>query len=227
MSSPIVPPDVNPEPQDKKRELDLKEREIAAKEREVAAKEKETSNAWRNPVVLGLFAAALGLAGNMTVAWLNAQSTQRVEHLHSQSTLILEAIKTGDKNTACNNLNFFVSLKLLQDTDNTIGKVCQATPVVAPSLPVDIAESHGIPEIDLLIIDSDKDTGIGHVEIELENQPKHFFSDSAGLFELRTPAYQINEKVKIKLSKPGYMTLETKIAVGAPRAVFMKPSKNK
>lgn len=60
------------------RELDLKEREVAAKEKEVNA------SRWSSPLVLGLFAAALGLIGNVLVARENNRSTQQVERLHLQ-----------------------------------------------------------------------------------------------------------------------------------------------
>ena len=53
----------------KKRELDLSQREIAAKEREVAAKEKELQQSrWLNPMVIGIFVAAIGLIGSVVVA---------------------------------------------------------------------------------------------------------------------------------------------------------------
>lgn len=91
--------------QHKNRELDLREREVAAKEKEVNA------SRWSNPVVIGLFAATLGLLGNFIVARVNNQNTQQIEHIRSQSSLILEAIRTnGNAAVACRNLTFFVNL---------------------------------------------------------------------------------------------------------------------
>jgi len=120
----------------KTRELDLREREIAAKEREVAAKEKELDQSrWLNPTVIGLFAAALGLIGSVVVARVNNQNTQEVERVRSQSTLVLEAIKTGSPDAACKNLLFFVGLGLLSDADQTIHRQCASAPKGAPSLP--------------------------------------------------------------------------------------------
>jgi len=82
------------------RELDLREREVAAKERELKR------SGWLNPVTLGIFAAAVGLIGNVVVAVVNNHNVQQVEHDHSQSNLVLEAIKTGSSDAACTNLIF-------------------------------------------------------------------------------------------------------------------------
>jgi hypothetical protein len=71
----------------KRRELDLKEREIVAKEREVTAKEIEVNRSrWLNPTVIGLFAATLGLVGNIVVARVNNKNNQELERFRSQST---------------------------------------------------------------------------------------------------------------------------------------------
>jgi hypothetical protein len=125
MSSRVVPQNADLDRESKKRELDLKEREVAAREREVAAKEKElTVSFWRNPVMIGLFAASLGLMGNAYIAQVNNLNTQSVERLHAQSTLVLEAIKTnGNTDAACRNLVFFVNLGLLDDPRATIHAV--------------------------------------------------------------------------------------------------------
>jgi hypothetical protein len=121
---------------DRKRELDIKEREVAAREIEVAATADDLKrNRWLNPTVIGLFAAALGLAGSFAVARANNENTQQVERLRSQSNLILEAIKTGSPDKACQNLVFFVGLGLVDDTNQTIQKKCSSSPAGAPSLP--------------------------------------------------------------------------------------------
>jgi hypothetical protein len=122
----------------KNRELDLKEREIAIKEREVAAREVEVHRSrWLNPTTIGLFAAAIGLIGNVLVARVSNQNTQQVEHVRAQSNLVLEAIKTGTGNTndACKNLIFLVQSGLLEDGSETIRKQCASAPIGPPSLP--------------------------------------------------------------------------------------------
>jgi len=112
----------------KTRELDLREREVAAREREV-------SQWWRNPIIVALGVAFIGFLANLGVAFLNNRSTLEVEHHRLQSNLVLEAIKTGKTDTACQNLLFFVGLRLLDDTNKTISNRCETAPKGAPSLP--------------------------------------------------------------------------------------------
>lgn len=115
----------------KKQELGLRQREVTAKEEELRR------SRWLNPMVIGLFAAAIGLIGSVIVARVNNQASQQLEQFRSQSTLILQAIKTGDQDGACRNLVFFVSLGLLDDQNHTISKTCASAPTGAPSLPAD------------------------------------------------------------------------------------------
>lgn len=111
------------------RELDLKEREVSAKEQELSR------SRFLTPTALGLFAAAAALVGNVIVARVNNQSSQQLEHTRLQSNLIIEAIKTGNQDGACQNLTFFVGLGLVDDPNGTIRQVCNSTPKGAPSLP--------------------------------------------------------------------------------------------
>jgi hypothetical protein len=110
-------------------ETAAKKQELSFHEREVKAKEEELRRSrWLNPMVIGLFAAALGLIGSVIVARVNNQASQQLEQFRSQSTLILQAIKTGDQDGACRNLVFFVSLGLLDDKNHTISKTCASAP---------------------------------------------------------------------------------------------------
>ena len=56
----------------KEQELKLKEAEVLAKKRDLAASK------WLDPVVIGLFAAALGLVGNVVVTTINNTNTQKL-----------------------------------------------------------------------------------------------------------------------------------------------------
>jgi hypothetical protein len=140
MSEPeVLPPSLPLDNADKKRELDLREREIAAREREVTAKESEINRSpWLNPLVIGLFAAAIGLAGNSVVALLNNRNSQAVEHFRAQSSLIIGAISGGgtgaDIQKSCNNLLFLVNLRLVDDTNTAIKQACIIQPQRAPAL---------------------------------------------------------------------------------------------
>ena len=86
-------------------------------------------------MVLGLFASAVGLIGNVFVARVNNRNTQDVERLRSQSNLVTEAIKTGSSDAACKNLTFLVQLGLLDDPQHAIRDTCKAAPTGPPSLP--------------------------------------------------------------------------------------------
>src|ERR1700679_2020241 len=107
-------------------EVRLRSLEIALKEREVAANEREQQQPkWLSPTTIGLFAAALGLVGNLVIAALNDWNTQQVERSRAQSTLIVQAVSTGDAKSACKNLLSFISLGLLEDPRGTIAR-CQS-----------------------------------------------------------------------------------------------------
>jgi Carboxypeptidase regulatory-like domain len=120
------------------RELDLKERDVAAREREVTAKETELRRSrLTSPLFLALSAAAVALLGNIAVAIVNDRNTQKVEHIRAQSSLVLDAIRTGTGNTdaACKNLLALVGLGLLDDPSGTIQQRCDTVPKGPPSLP--------------------------------------------------------------------------------------------
>jgi hypothetical protein len=126
-------------------EVRLRTQEIKLKEAEVLAKERElTASKWLNPVVIGLFAAALGLVGNVVVTTINSTNTQELERFHTRSTIILEAIKTnGDTNAACKNLVFLVSLGLVADTNHTITGACPGNAQGVPSVSADTPDFDG------------------------------------------------------------------------------------
>jgi hypothetical protein len=116
-------------------EGELRRKEIALKEREVAAKEAELLRSrWLNPTVIGLFAATIGLFGNLIVAFIGNWNSQQVEHSRSQSSLIIQAVGTGDAKSACKNLMFFLGLGLLDDPKGTISR-CETSPNTIPVLP--------------------------------------------------------------------------------------------
>jgi hypothetical protein len=112
----------------KNKELELKEREVATKEAELLR------SRWLNPTVIGLFAATVGLLGNLIVAYIGNRNSQQVEHSRAQSSLIVQAVGTGDAISACKNLLFFLRLGLLEDPQGTIGR-CETVPNSIPVLP--------------------------------------------------------------------------------------------
>jgi hypothetical protein len=197
------------------RELRLKAREITAKEREVAAKETELSRSrWLNPTVLALFAAALGLAGNVVVARVNNSNSQEVERLRGQSNLVLEAIKTGNTDSACKNLVFFVGLGLVDDTNQTIQKQCSKAPVGPPSLPLlssnllpitGLGPIPGQPTIRGLVVDGVTSEPIEGAKVSMPNGLVQTTS-SDGAFDFGVPSRSyLNKPLKLHTSKEGYL----------------------
>jgi hypothetical protein len=114
-----------------------------------------TKSKWLSPTVLGLFAAAIALVGNVIVAAYNNRASQALERSKEQSNLILHAISTGNTDVACRNLVFFVSLGLLDDPKGTIVK-CTTSTSPAPVLPS--PQSRNIAEV-RFTIDLVKDLG--------------------------------------------------------------------
>jgi len=116
-------------------ESEQKSRELALKEREVVARETELRRArWLNPVFLGLVGATVGLFGNLVVAFIGNRNTQQIEHSRAQSSLIVQAVSTGDAKAACKNLLSFIRLGLLDDPKGTISQ-CETGLGTIPVLP--------------------------------------------------------------------------------------------
>jgi hypothetical protein len=162
----------------KQRELDLKESKIAAREREVASKEKELERSrWLNPTVIGILVAGIGLISSLAVARLNNKATQDVERMRAQSTIILEAIRTGTGNTeaSCTNLLFFADLELIDDPKQTIRKKCASVPAGAPSLPSAGEVAHFIKSAQLT----------PQVETTLKQTLSRFRGDYLSKFDIR------------------------------------------
>jgi hypothetical protein len=90
-------------------ELQLKEDELALKKQEQHAAN------WRNPLVVAIFAAAIAAGGNAYIAYRNGRDQVNLEELKAEQTRILEMIKTGDPESASNNLKFLLDTGLISD----------------------------------------------------------------------------------------------------------------
>lgn len=98
------------------RELRVKEREQEMKEAELHLKEAEHNAArWRNPLVLGIFAATVAAVGNTVVSFTNGKFQRELEAQKSEQTRIIEMIKIGDPDKAAENLRFLVKAGLISD----------------------------------------------------------------------------------------------------------------
>lgn len=101
------------------------ERELALKEREAAIRETDSQRTrWLNPMVIGLLVAALGLFGNLVVAFVNDRASLR-------SSLIVEAMKAPDLQGECEKLVGFIHLGVLDDPHGRISR-CTVDPSFLP-----------------------------------------------------------------------------------------------
>ena len=93
-----------------------RERELRIQEGELDLKRAEHAAAhWRNPLVVGIFAAAVAAGGNALVSYTNANSQRELEAQKAEQARILEMIKTGDPDRAAENLRFLISAGLVTD----------------------------------------------------------------------------------------------------------------
>jgi hypothetical protein len=207
---------------DKKRDLDIREREVAAKEKELSR------SRWSSPLVLALFAASLGLVGNIVVALVNNKNTQDLERLRAQSTLILEAIKGGSSETTCKNLVFLVGLGLLDDSTRSIHDRCENTPIGVPSLPaaqwlVDPnnwrpSSNYPIGRSKGVVQDSETGKPIAGAEISVPGLLDHLTSDEKGEFEFAPPNFWLSGNIVI--DKDGYDLFVANYGTLLPPFVF-------
>jgi len=145
----------------RQRELALKEREQANRDADIALKQREqATSAWRSPIVVAIFAAAVAAAGNAAVSVINgvqqrnldtakhnaelaletlrAKSTIALENNKAEATRILEMIKTGDPDKAASNLEFLLRSGLVTDSslaNRLADYLSSRKPGTGPALP--------------------------------------------------------------------------------------------
>jgi hypothetical protein len=121
----------------------MDEGEVKPTDAKTVAPEKPASH-WGDPTVVALFTVAasiltavLAFASNIWVTSENNKNALEIERFKAQSTIILQAIKTGNQTDACKNLVVFVKLGLVDDENQTIHKGCpnEFPQDAAPSLP--------------------------------------------------------------------------------------------
>lgn len=128
-------------------ERSLKREELAARREEAQAKLLAARAPWwrrTDPLVLAVSAGAITLAGNMFVAWYNAQTSVDQENIRAKNTLavekekakanlIIQALSTSDAAAARRNLLFFVHAGLIADADHKIEIAAEKYGPVLPS----------------------------------------------------------------------------------------------
>jgi len=197
------------------REFELKGAELRLKEREVALKERETSSRWKNPLVLAIFAAALGLFGNVVVSLINNNAAERTEHIRAQSNLIVQTIKTnGDTDAACKNLTFFVKTGLLDDPKSAIHGVCAETKDGIPTLPSESSRGAAAvsPTNSFTILDADSNQPIEGAQLQI------FFGGSLLMGSIVTDA-----KGYAPFNQPFFTSSTVKVSKSGYESVTMTP----
>lgn len=137
----------------REKELLLKEREQAAKDAEIELREKEHAvSRWTNPLVVGVWVAAVAAGGNAVVAYSNGASERELESERSEHARILEMIKTGSPDKAAENLQFLIDAGLLEDKnvhDKVVAFLANRKTGSGPALP---STSQGAPDVAFAII---------------------------------------------------------------------------
>jgi hypothetical protein len=188
----------------KDRELELREREVLVKEREV-----DKAKGWNSPLVLGVLVAALGLIGNLVVALFNNAATQATERARAQSSVMLEAIKTGNTKEACENLVFLVRLKLIDDTSHVITNTCPEGGRGIPVLPA-ASVARTTNEVFIAVTD-DVGHPINGATVRLQDAQGN--GDTCTTREeglCRVPPLPLGDAIQISASKDGFESVTVK-----------------
>jgi hypothetical protein len=182
--------------------------EIRLKKLELALKKKEFHR-WRNPTVL----AILALAGSVTAALVQQHNALALERTKAQSNLILEAIKTGNTDTASSNLEFLIDIGVLDDPDHKIKD--NLAKKHGPVLPSGVSEV--FPPTDMIrVADNETWKGISDVHVRIHGTSKECpVTNSAG--DTHCPAESGDH---FDLTRTGY---EDQIDVPASSVFLLKP----
>jgi hypothetical protein len=182
---------------DKKRELDLRQREVEANELEAKRP------VWESPTVIGIIAAFLGVIGSFVVAGINNSNAQQVEKFRAQSNLILEVLKSGNRDTACKDLVFFVRLHRLDDPDRVIQDQCADAFKAAPPLPSSFAPQSSQRRFSYRVVDAEYGTPIAGVKMSIKGQGINasVLTDQGGSANYDVP---MPGQYAITLEKDGY-----------------------
>jgi hypothetical protein len=141
----------------KEAQLKLKEQALEIRQAELDMRAKGRLNA---PFVLTFFGFLATAIGGMTSYW----SSLSVERTKMQSTLVVEAIKTADPQTAGKNLNFLCKMRYLdagrcEELQNyLLANVAPTLPILPPPLRVKIMDSKGveIPNTEIEVVDGSR-----------------------------------------------------------------------
>ena len=109
-------------------EIRLREAELAFKREEFAAwleQQKREKRSSVSPLVLAIVAATAGIAGSIVGAMTQLLTEERkfaLEMKKFQTSLIFEAVKTGNTESAATNLKFLLDAGFLEDKNGSLRK---------------------------------------------------------------------------------------------------------
>jgi hypothetical protein len=212
-----------------------KTRELDIYEREVAAKEAENKKSRWSPTAITVLIAVLALVGNLIALVVNNWNLQKVERIRSQSNITLEAIRTGNPETACKNLLTFINLGLVDDAEGTIRHKCETSPASGPSLPVNIGTPPAISDLtahfsdalnDIIrgvVLDADTHQPITGVAVSVPAASMSAQTDATGQFVMTLPKNTVLPfGTVLNAQKPGYETLQQPSALFAGTSVTIE-----
>jgi hypothetical protein len=181
----------------------------------------------------------------MTPTRKNNENTLEVERQRAQSTLILEAIRTGGTpNAACKNLIFFVGLGLLVDGSHTIADQCKSTPKGAPALPaaapvlgLPAVQGYGlqpfgqgpfggISSVSGFVLDVGTGLPLAGATVTVDKNPP-VQTDGGGWFPMPSSYQSLRSgtELGVTVEKDGYETMKVKLSVGGLLVIDMHRKK--
>jgi len=127
-------------------ELEVKAAELEVRRLEAEKALASTRSPWwrrADPLVLAIFAGALTLLGNMSVALWNSHSSVaqeqekaaddlKLEREKARYNLVLQAMATSDASVAKRNIHFFIDAGLLEDSNCRIRDAIDQDQPVTP-----------------------------------------------------------------------------------------------
>jgi hypothetical protein len=115
-------------------EIRAKEIELDIRRQELELKKEELRSAfWKSPLLVGIIAALIGFLSNIYANVQQARNNQileeqkfesvvQTERIKRETSLILDAIKTGASVSAAKNLDFLIKVGFVEDTEGRIKK---------------------------------------------------------------------------------------------------------
>jgi hypothetical protein len=92
------------------------------------------------PILTAIIAGLIALLSNIYSTYLSSNNQLELEKQRLKANLILESVKTGDKDKAVDNLRFFIEAGFIEDPDGKIASLVAERTL--PVLPAAFADLH-------------------------------------------------------------------------------------